>query len=345
MIDEGAVPANDGQNHCEIVAEPTGRITIIDVGHGNAAVLAADGHHVIFDAGPGSSLLEYLREQKIDTIDDVFVSHSDQDHIGGILALLTEQVVVRRVWFNTDSAKKSVLWDDVLYELNELRKRREVVMEVGLTSETAPFAYGAVQVTVLAPSPYLVGKGAGSTTREGDKISSNSVSAVLRVAIGNSRGVLLTGDLDTVGLKDLLGNSVDLAAEVLVFPHHGGKACGDSGEFAAQLAQAVGASHILFSIDRGGAHAGNPRPEIVKGVRSALPAARIACTQLSVNCADAVPATEPSHLLPLYSRGRAARKCCAGSIVVELHTCSASPTKAHHEMFIGLHAPRALCRS
>ena len=52
------------------------KLTILDVGHGNSAVLH-DSHAIfIFDAGPGSTLNEYLRESGIDEIDALLISHS-----------------------------------------------------------------------------------------------------------------------------------------------------------------------------------------------------------------------------------------------------------------------------
>ena len=207
-----------------VAAAPVARLTVIDVGHGNSAVLVAAGHIVVFDAGPGSSLLEFLREANIAEVHEVFVSHADQDHIEGILALLGENIRIHNVRVNTDSLKDSELWNDLLYEIEQKRLAGETRLRIGLTSDLEPFTFGEVVVTVLGPSPYLAGRGPGSTDSEGRAINSNSGSAVLRVGTSTERGVLFTGDLDSVGLADLERCGVSLEADVLVYPHHGGRA-------------------------------------------------------------------------------------------------------------------------
>ncbi len=319
------------------------RLTVIDVGHGNAAVLVADGHNVVFDAGPGSSLLEFLRDSNIVEVHEVFVSHADQDHIEGILALLGENIRIHNVRVNTDSLKDSELWNDLLFEIEQKRLAGETRLRIGLTSDLDPFTFGQVVVTILGPSPYLAGRGPGSTDRDGRSINSNSSSAVLRVGTNTERGVLFTGDLDAVGLADLERCSVNLDADVLVYPHHGGRAACNDTAFAQRLAGLAKAKHVLFSIERGGRNPGNPRPEVVAAIRQALPNARIACTQLSSHCAAATPASDPTHLLPVFSRGRTARSCCAGSMVLELPIQTVAPTRVDHLTFITTHARTALC--
>ena len=45
--------------------------------------------------------------------------------------------------------------------------------------------------------------------------------------------VLLTGDLDGIGLENLLEETGDIKSRVLVFPHHGGVPAGFVGEACA----------------------------------------------------------------------------------------------------------------
>ena len=298
---------------------------------------------VVLDAGPGSSLLEFLREASIAQVDEVLVSHADKDHIEGILALLGEQIRIKNIRLNTDSLKGSELWDDLLFEVEQRRLAGETEFHVGLTANDPPMTFGSVTITVLAPSPYLAAKGPGSTDDKGRQIGSNSVSAVLRVAQGSERGVLFTGDVDVIGLADIERCEMSLEADVLIYPHHGGRSSGNDRAFAKKLAALVNAKHVIFSIERAGRFAGNPRPEVVEAVRDALPKARIACTQLSSQCASAAPSAEPTHLLPIYARGRATKACCAGSIVMQLPLKDLTPVRAGHLAFIRKHARTAMC--
>lgn len=322
---------------------PVGKLTVLDVGHGNSAVLVSGGRTVVVDAGPGSSLLEFLRECRIDEIHEIFVSHADQDHIEGILALLGENIRIHSVRVNTDSLKQSELWNDLLYELEQKRLAGRVCFQVGLTANDPPYTFGSVTVTVLGPSPYLAGKGPGSTDAKGRAISSNSVSAVLRVAVGAERGILFTGDLDGVGLDDLRRSNVSLGADVLVYPHHGGRAAHNDTAFASKLAERVGAKHVIFSIGRAGRNTGNPKPQVVSAIRKALPQARIACTQLSAHCAASTPSDDPTHLLSVFARGRSTRACCAGSLVLNLPLRDVTPVHKRHLAFIKKNARTAMC--
>ena len=63
-------------------------------------------------------------------------------------------------------------------------------------------------------------KGPGSVNRSGVRIRSNSISAVISITVAGSSLALLPGDIDHVGLKDLLKNTEDqsLRARILLYP-------------------------------------------------------------------------------------------------------------------------------
>jgi len=147
------------------------------------------------------------------------------------------------------------------------------------------------------------------------------MSVVVRISNHDRSQVLLTGDIDAVGLENLMANVADLHARVLVFPHHGGlPGQDDPYDFARRLCEAVSPDVVVFSIGRG-KHA-TPRPDIVAGVRAAAQTVHVACTQLSEHCAAALPTSQPTHLSDRPARGKASNACCAGSIVVtfnEMH--------------------------
>ena len=74
-------------------------LAVLDVGHGNSAVLCDQGVVVVIDTGPGSSLLEYLSERSITHINTVLLSHADQDHIGGLVGVLHNRPGTRQYRF------------------------------------------------------------------------------------------------------------------------------------------------------------------------------------------------------------------------------------------------------
>lgn len=324
-------------------------LTIVDVGHGNSTVLVDEQGVVVIDAGPKAGLLQYLYDHGISKIDVMLISHADLDHIGGLIGILASDTVdVGYVRLNTDSLQGSAEWDDLLYELDCAAHEGRIDFNTSLTSsDSGTFDRGDISIEILGPSPYLSGRGPGQRYRgsSGSKLTTNSISAVIRISKNDRPVALLPGDLDNIGLRDLLHHEVDASAPVLVFPHHGGLPgkSADAAAFATRLCEAVKPNTVLFSIGRSNKRQ-RPRSEVVSAVRACSSEARIACTQLSSQCADSLPRTNPSHLNDAFAKGREKRKCCAGSFVIELLEHRSWPTYSEHQAFIVSEAPTALCR-
>ena len=165
--------------------------------------------------------------------------------------------------------------------------------EVALVSGRREELPGGVCLHVLGPSRYLVGKGVGGTDRRGVRIRSNSISAVISIIVGGSRLALLLGDIDCVGLKDLLEYCDDLRARILIYPHHGaGPGAMDAADYARTLLGAVNPNIVVFSIGR--EQYATPSPETIRTLRETLPNTRIVCTQLSQHCAPQLPTPAPT---------------------------------------------------
>ena len=322
-------------------------LTILDVGHGQCVVLQDATGTVIFDAGSGATLLEFLQDSAITVIDAVIISHADADHLSGLVALLSAATVqVRHVYLNSDATKGSDIWKDLRYAIADATTGAATSVTVGITTtNTKEFARGDVQIEILYPEPALAMSGPGGTDLKGRRLTSNSMSVVARISYQSTPRLLLTGDLDAVGLENLLEAFPSPRSDVLVFPHHGGlPSRANPGNFAKLLGQAVQPSLIVFSIGRGKYQ--TPRPDIVAGIRSALPRVNIACTQLSANCAVDVPSTPPTHLASIVAKGSINRSCCAGSIrlILEPQTIQFIPPLQDHQGFITANAPSAVCR-
>lgn len=236
------------------------RLVLLDVGHGNAAVLHAQGHVCVIDAGPGTTLLEYIRTSNISSIDLAILSHADKDHIAGLLGLLTAgNVAIKRVLLNTDSEKASSTWADLAHELELHWKNQGLTFEVALTAQQSPIAIGTTTLEILAPTPALAMMGPGSKTHNGRRITSNTISAVIRIVYDGQPVSLLTGDLDAVGLDELLGRGVTVTAPLLVFPHHGGGSGTRSADFATRLVTAATPTSVSSRLAEGATEIRNER--------------------------------------------------------------------------------------
>jgi competence protein ComEC len=317
------------------------KIVVLDVGHGNCAVVYEGASCVVIDAGPGTALLEFMRENEIKIVEEILISHADNDHLKGVLTILDQDdITVKSVRLNSDAVKGSKQWNAMLYSLDHRNRKGEMRFEVQLV-EGFTLAFFDAGLEVLAPTRYLAGKGPGSEDSEGRRITTNTISAVVRIQTPH-RSVLITGDIDNLGLSHLLSTGQNLHADVLVFPHHGGHVSASASlsgnrKFAEQLLAAVVPTIVVFSISR--TKYENPRPEIVDAVRTE-PSRKIMCTQMSRRCLEAPPEKD-GHLADVFAEGRQSGQCCAGSIVVS--DAELMPSVASHTAFVRRVAPEALC--
>ena len=295
-------------------------LIILDVGHGNCALIKDANNVIVIDCPPGGILSETLEHLSIQEILHILISHSDADHIGGMIDLLADKNIrIHNVHLNPDAIKKSELWLDVRFALKDAQQRGTKVSSELTTTKTGSLNIGLVNIEVLAPTPELILSGAGGADLQGKKLTSNSVSAVIGVVHNEHRIAILAGDIDQVGFENLIQDSTSLIADILVFPHHGGKpGSADAKTFAQKFCGFIKPRLIIFSIDR--TRFSNPRPEIIEGLRSVLPDAHILCTQLSTQCAASLPTSKPGHLSTIPSKGLVnnSNSCCGGSLIIKL---------------------------
>lgn len=289
---------------------------MLDVGHGSCTIISDSSEVVVIDAGPGAPILEYLRSEGILHINLVVISHADRDHIGGLVAMLDAGIRIDEIRLNPDSLKRSEMWSALVYSLDALERQGEIAT-INPVGEGDHFFVGErVRVDVVAPRSRVLNLGAGATDRDGNRFSSNSMSVVALVNVDSKPLMLLPGDLDSVGYQHLADAQLDIRAEYLVLPHHGGLAGTDSQtrKFIADLCSAVDPSFVLVSNGRGGAN--NPRESVVSQTHATVPSAKIVCTQLSAACHS--PISSPARAIPLSvsGAGRAKGLSCAGTIRV-----------------------------
>ncbi len=323
-------------------------LTILDVGHGNAAVLTGPDATVLVDTGPSPWVLGYLEDQGLGHLDAVAITHSDEDHLKGLIALLdADTVSIDTVRVNSDAKQTSSLWSAVSFSLDQLSRRREVDYQLSLAAgDQLPAVASGITLEVLGPSRYLASRGPGSTDHRGRPLVSNSVSAVVMVCVQAQPYVLLMADIDQLGLESLFSDH-DVRAPVLVFPHHGGNmragaTSNDNVTFTRMICEAVEPEVVIFSMGRG--RYDTPRPEIVRTIRECGGEIRIACTQLAEACAAALPdGAAFEHLNSLPARGRSRQMCCAGTIRIPL-LGDIAPAQQAYDAFKRQHAKTALCR-
>lgn len=294
-------------------------VFILDVGHGNCTIITDEGATAIIDSPVGSALIDTLEELGVAHVEYALISHSDADHLQGILALLTStRVSVRHLYLNPDADKNSTAWRDLLKAVRVASRSKDFEPHTSL-SQTDPgtLHVGQIKISIVSPSPALALSGVGGTNVEGTTNSANTLSAVIKVERAQGTGVLLAGDMDAAALEDILQSKTDLSASVLVYPHHGGlPGSGSADDFVAVLLELVMPMQVYVSNGRNKFN--NPRPEIVEAIRSR--GCGLACTQLAKACGD--PVENPS-LEKWPSAGRDRNFSCAGTISLTLGSTGA----------------------
>lgn len=182
----------------------------VSVGHGvSVLVELPSGQNLLYDSGRLGSPLAGIRpiasvlwSRGITHLDAVVISHADADHFNAIPGLL-ERFSVGVVYVSP------VMFENLPPAVKELR---DSINRAGMPIREAfggqSLAVGdGTKIEVLHPP------------RKGVYGSDNANSIVLLVEYGGRR-ILLTGDLESPGLDDLLAEE-PLDCDVVLAPHHG----------------------------------------------------------------------------------------------------------------------------
>lgn len=292
------------------------RLTLLDVGHGNAAVyVGQDGDALVIDGGADHTLSDLVAADRLTRLVAIYVSHADKDHLRGVLLMLENHPGLRvdAVYVNPAQEKRTALWASFSVELDRLESAGTTIITALTRSFPGTVAYGDVEVEVLSPPPARV-------LVENDD---NRWSAMIRLHVLGEPAALLCADIDDAALSEVLDSGRDIRADLLVFPHHGGRpGRADPRRFAERLTAAAGPSLVVFSMGR--ERFDNPLPAVLQGVRDAG-GARVACTQLSKRCSLV---SHPGRQVAAPSAGAPSGNSCAGTITLALPLVRSAPQQA-----------------
>ena len=222
-------------------------LSAIDVGQGLAVLLEWNGRYAMYDFGPDSvGVVDSLVARGVDTLDWVVLSHFHRDHIGGFLELPGRGVFVRRLYVGPDTSC-GFFCDSVLRVASAMGSLVDTILRgenvqfgdtcSGNASEECP------RFEVLWPTRYT-------------HVGENRASVVLSVRYGAAKG-LLTGDLDSVGERQLLEMNPTLSADLLQVGHHG-----SAGSNTLKFLSQVSPKYAFVSVGAGNRY-GHPAPSVV----------------------------------------------------------------------------------
>ncbi len=168
-------------------------VDILDVGHGLAVLVETRSHTLLYDAGARyrsgfdtgrEIVLPAMRAKAWETLDTVVVSHADNDHAGGVPAVL-----------DTYPDTRVLMGPDVELPGGETCRKGQA------------WTWDEVRFEMLHPGPAFHHRG-------------NDSSCVLKIATAGGT-LLLTGDVERAGEHALMADREALSADVVVVPHHG----------------------------------------------------------------------------------------------------------------------------
>jgi len=219
---------------------PTGlRITFLDVGQGDAALLQVPEGAILVDQGPPEAkVAQQLRGLGVRHLAAVVLTHPQRDHIGGA------EDVIRRL--AVDRVLDPRLAVSGPYERAALAAAAKRGVEVDETRAGAAFRLGRLRIRVLWPDR------PGSPTED-----PNRLPIVLLASYGEV-DALLTADAETDVTARLLSQHV----EILKVAHHGSADPGLASELR-ELRPAVAVISCGFGNDYG-----HPRPSTVAALRA-----------------------------------------------------------------------------
>jgi competence protein ComEC len=199
------------------------RVTYLDVGQANAALLELPGGYTALIDGGGFSdnsvfdmgarvIAPFLWRNKIRTIDTLVLSHPNSDHLNGLI-FIAQHFNVKTIWTNGES--KTTLG---------YKRLRKIVAEKHLylpdfkQMPRKQLINGVEFLFLYPPVDFLDKKSAGQKWR-----NANNNSLVIKVSFGRV-SFLFPGDITAGAEKELVRLAgADLACDVLLVPHHGSR--------------------------------------------------------------------------------------------------------------------------
>jgi competence protein ComEC len=216
---------------------------VLDVGQGDAIFIESKtGTQILVDGGPPKKILNELSRvmPPFDkSIDAIFITNPDQDHIGGILDIL-KYYEVGQV-FESGTTSDSKIYQNLKLELKNKNVER-VLVKKGMVIDLGD----SLKMNILFPD------------RDVSSWSTNDGSIVSRLSYGNT-SIMLTGDASIKTEKMIIENNLkeNLVSTFLKVGHHGSRSA-TSDDFLKK----VSPKYALISDGKNNKY-GHPHKEVL----------------------------------------------------------------------------------
>ena len=175
---------------------------VLDVGQGQSVLVESEGHFMLIDGGgrgASSFVVSYLKQQGVEALDCVAVSHYEEDHMSGIIGALS--VFPSDMFLAPPYAGSGELYQSLAVAA---LSNGCIVLHPDPGFE---FTMGSALVRVIGP-------------QRTDYTSDNDLSLCIKIQYGDTR-FLICGDAQHESETDLVNSAEDLSADIYVVNHHG----------------------------------------------------------------------------------------------------------------------------
>ncbi|RST88706.1 DNA internalization-related competence protein ComEC/Rec2 [Vagococcus humatus] len=197
---------------------PIGQISFVDVGQGDAIFIQMPFHqqNILIDTGgklvfkpkkqaTGKSnaaytLIPFLKSQGVSRLDQVFVTHSDMDHMGD-LGVISQEFPITKLYYGKGAMAKSVF--------KQYAKKLK--------------SQGTQLIPLLAPKEYRLFDGYLELLSPEEKGAGKNNDSLVLLFQTHRQSYLLTGDLEKEGENKLLEKWQLPQIDVLKLGHHGSR--------------------------------------------------------------------------------------------------------------------------
>lgn len=234
------------------IPNPGFYITFINVGQGDGILIHGDnGTKVMVDGGSTSEkqvakncIVPYLKAEGIGTIDYSIITHTDKDHISGILEIL-ENNNSNRIRIKNLVMPDINMKDDTYNELIEKAKLKKINVLYIKKGDT--LSLGKTKIKCIYPE---------TTTTASDK---NDYCTVLSVKNKTSK-ILLTGDISKK-IEEKIKDDIEENYTVLKVAHHG-----SNYSSSEKFLKKVNPKYSIISVGKNNSY-GHPGNETMERLR------------------------------------------------------------------------------
>ena len=239
-------PQEDGKQDAQSSTETensTGKmeVTFLDVGQGDCTIIRTEGHAMMVDAGnnkAGADLADSLKQEGIDTLDYLILTHPDADHIGGGDNVLESVKVKQVLMLNLVNETKT--YEEVIHDIEEY----QVKTIYPVSGET--YQLGDASFTILSPEE-------GYSYDEGTR----GVSVGIKLVHGE-KSFVMCGDAEEKEEKNIVSRfGSKLECDVLKCGHHGSNTA-----TCEEFLDACNPTWAIISCGEGNSY-GHPHAEVI----------------------------------------------------------------------------------